>query len=316
MALLQFTLILEPVYRALTCLESLDCTLADVFAYWTALLAAVDCHLSSPECTLLPGVISRFRTIINTRYLEALVKAPTANVYLTAFCLHPDFRNLGVFRCMNPMSSKVYIRILAPNPISPAPHIPNSVYMRILQCRSQILRHSLKAAESDPTHPLHGYDAQDAKSEYEEELPTYYVKTMTEQIKVMQWYSMVEGRTKAKPRTPTRFRDLPDASKLLLQQQEAEASEGASNDDSADWFEGEPSQPDPELCAEYSVQELTGQLSALQIINLESPHLSDMLSTLTIAASSSEHDERKEGRSLAKGKEKEQIHTADEVSWD
>ncbi|KAG8724507.1 hypothetical protein FRC09_017940 [Ceratobasidium sp. 395] len=53
-------------------------------------------------------------------------------------------------------------------------------------------------------------------------------------------------------------------------------------------------------------------LSELQIINLESSDLSDMLSTSTIASSSSEHDEREEGGSLAKGKEKERIRTADE----
>ncbi|KAG8689027.1 hypothetical protein FRC09_012614 [Ceratobasidium sp. 395] len=385
MVLLQFTLILEPIYRALTCLESSNCTLADVFAYWTALLGTLDRHLSSDECTLSQGVVSRFRAMINTRYLEAFTKAPTTDVYLLAFYLHPDFRNADVFRRTNPLSSKLCIRIPAPNPISPAPHIPDSVYIRIRQAGSQLLRQSLKAAESDPTHPLHGYDAQDAKTEYDNELssfgishhpfhrplgdqesPLAYwrslrdvkgcfvlsiiaeklfsvlpnsmcdertgsrftfldsdlrsrsdVKTMTEQIKVMQWYSMVEGRTKPKPRTPARFRDLPDASKSLLrQQQEAEADEGECVDDPADLFEDEPSQLDPEPHAECGVEELTDRLSALEIINLQSPHLADMLSASAVTLPSSDDVEPEEGSSIVEGKAKERVRTVDEVKWD
>ncbi|KAG8713031.1 hypothetical protein FRC09_019203 [Ceratobasidium sp. 395] len=301
--LLQFTLVLEPVYQALTCLESSNCTLADVFAYWIALIAALDHYFSSPECTLPPEVILCFRTIINAQFLEALVKVPT-DVYLTAFYLHPDFCNANVFQYMNAMLSKLYIWIPAPNPISPAPHIPDLVYTRIHQGGSQVLRHMLKAAKSDPMHPLHGYDAQDAKSEYNNELPTYGI-------------SHYPFHRPLDLRSPARFRDLPNASRLLLlEQQEAAADEGRSTGHPAGWFEGKPWGPDPELHAECSVEELAGQLSALQIINLQSPHLTDMLSNLAVASPASDNGERWENGSTTKGKEKERARTVNEVKWD
>ncbi|QRV88277.1 hypothetical protein RhiJN_16295 [Ceratobasidium sp. AG-Ba] len=39
------------------------------------------------------------------------------------------------------------------------------------------------------------------------------IKTMIEQIKIMQWYKMIEGRPKLKPRTAANFRDLPERAK-------------------------------------------------------------------------------------------------------
>lgn len=87
MALIRFTKILEPIYRSLTCLESSNSTIGDVFAYWLAVLAALDRLFSTDDCGLLPEAVARFRGIVNSRYLEAVDDAPV-DIYPLGFFLH------------------------------------------------------------------------------------------------------------------------------------------------------------------------------------------------------------------------------------
>ncbi|KAG9122253.1 hypothetical protein FRC07_001459 [Ceratobasidium sp. 392] len=382
MALIQFTQVLRPIFRALTCLESSNSTLGDVFAYWLAMLAALDHLFTSPECTLLPGVVSRLRTIVNVRYMEAIENAPT-NAYIGGFFLHPGFRNADVFRRMNAISSKLYIRIPAQSPTSPVSHIPDLVYKRIRHSGSSVLRYLLKVAESDTKHDLHGYDAEDAKSEFEAQLAEYALghypfhrplgsqetvasywrslksqkeafilatvgeklasvlpnsmcdertgshitflnpslrsrtdaKTMIEQIQVMQWYSMTEGSFKPKARTAAHFRDLDQIKLVITQQKERDISEGAGEEEAGSWLDCEAEKLELESVG-CDMEELTSQLSTLQIVNLQSPLLMDMLSISPIVTSLPDNVTNEAADSQAKGKGKERATTADEVDWD
>ena len=74
---------------------------------------------------------------------------------------------------MNVMSSKIFIRIPAQNPLSPAKHIPESIFKRIRKFVLQVLYQLLKVSESIEGHELHMYDALEAKAQCEAQLGEY-----------------------------------------------------------------------------------------------------------------------------------------------
>lgn len=72
------------------------------------------------------------------------------------------------------MSSKIYIRIPAQNPLSPVvSHVPDSMFKRIRKAGRLVLRNLLKVAETDANHELYQYDAQEAKAEFDSQLCEY-----------------------------------------------------------------------------------------------------------------------------------------------
>ncbi|QRV78871.1 hypothetical protein RhiJN_06886 [Ceratobasidium sp. AG-Ba] len=127
---------------------------------------------------------------------------------------------------------------------------------------------------------------------------------------------MVDGQAKPKPRTAACFRDLPERAKLSLPNPEAAAKGGNLADNPDIWLDEEPTQLNPDICAEYNMEELTGHLSALRIINLQSPALADMLSTTPVDLPTPESTNAAGPSTQDKGKQKECIRTADEVAWD
>ncbi|QRV95647.1 hypothetical protein RhiJN_23665 [Ceratobasidium sp. AG-Ba] len=250
--------------------------------------------------------------------------------------------------------------------------------------RSQVLRHIIKVAELDSTHPLHGCDAQDAKTKFEGQLrlyaPGYHpshrplgkqesplaywrslkntsdsfiisivteklfsvlpnsmcdertgsrisfldsdlrsrtdIKAMTEQIKITQLYNMIEGRPKLKPRTAAHFRDLPESAKLPLPGPEVKATYHELIERPDSWLDEEPSELDPDLCAGYDMEQLTGQLNALRIINMQSPALADILSAWPVDLPIPQASILAESSTQCKGKQKKRVRSADEVAWD
>ncbi|QRV88276.1 hypothetical protein RhiJN_16294 [Ceratobasidium sp. AG-Ba] len=111
------------------------------------------------------------------------------------------------------------------------------------------------------------------------------------------------------------YLDSPSA-KLSLPEPEVETPDRELIESSDGWLDEEPSPLDPDLCAEYDMEQLTGQLNALRIINMQSPALADMLLTLPIALPIPQAGDLAESSTQGKGKDKERVRTADEVSWD
>ncbi|KAF8597170.1 hypothetical protein BDV93DRAFT_569692, partial [Ceratobasidium sp. AG-I] len=172
LALMRFTRVLEPIYRALTCLESSNSTLGDVFAYWLAAIASLEQHFSSSDCDIPQGALQRFKLRVQSRFAEAINDAP-CDAFIAGHFLHPGFRDADIYHRMNAMSSKLFIRIPAPNPLSPAKHIPEGVFKRIRKFVLQVLYQLLKVSESIEGHDLHMYDASEAKAQCEAQLGEY-----------------------------------------------------------------------------------------------------------------------------------------------
>lgn len=80
--------ILEPLARALLCLESTQGTLADVYFFWLAALASLNQHFNSKNSLLSADDKSRLQSIVCRRFNEAINEAPT-DMYATAFFLDP-----------------------------------------------------------------------------------------------------------------------------------------------------------------------------------------------------------------------------------
>jgi hypothetical protein len=88
LVLMKFVGVMEPVFRALTCLESTNSTLGDVFAYWLALIAAMDFLFSSGSCELPKEAIQRLKRSINARFTNAVNEAPT-DAFVAGHFMHP-----------------------------------------------------------------------------------------------------------------------------------------------------------------------------------------------------------------------------------
>lgn len=89
--LLQLKTLLEPLARAVQCLESLQSNPADVYLFWLAIMATHRDLFSKNEADLgLPDdVVTEIRSIMNFRYTQ-MIDNPSHHVYLTTFFL--DFR--------------------------------------------------------------------------------------------------------------------------------------------------------------------------------------------------------------------------------
>lgn len=162
MQLTVFTALLDPILRALTCLESSFSTPADVLLLTSAALGAVEKHLSSSSHGLSSeSSVSAIRQLACKRFSELINESPT-DVYATAFYLDPckyfcshisaytyskdviDFRNTRLLRNINPMSLTVTLK---PSDRFSS-HAPTVAMMRrIGGCLFDMLR---KEIESNP----------------------------------------------------------------------------------------------------------------------------------------------------------------------
>jgi hypothetical protein len=166
---------------------------------------------------------------------------------------------------------------------------------------------------------------------------------MIEQIKVMQYYSMVcaiswvysncrstqliivftqyDGKTKRRPKAPHQFRDfVQTAAKKSPVALSPEASEGV-NEDGSDWLEEVVTAKQATESSDAEIDGLADQLGALRLFNLQSPALLCMLSDTppipsVAGASGPGQNEGGSGKGKGKGKEVARITTADDIAWD
>lgn len=111
-SIIQLKTLLEPLARAVKCLESSRSTLADVYLFWLAVTATyTNLFKKNSEETginLPDEVVHDVRRIVNGRYKE-MIEDPSKQVYLATFFLHPCKSSL-------PLQSVVNLhRILAPD---------------------------------------------------------------------------------------------------------------------------------------------------------------------------------------------------------
>jgi hypothetical protein len=80
--------VLEPIARAIKCLESTQSTLADIFVFWQAVLGKILELFMGSHSGFSNAEQTRIRRAIIYRYNETIHDAPT-DTYLTAFFLDP-----------------------------------------------------------------------------------------------------------------------------------------------------------------------------------------------------------------------------------
>ncbi|KAG8742920.1 hypothetical protein FRC11_014073, partial [Ceratobasidium sp. 423] len=174
MSLIKFTSILALIHKALTCLESMNSTIGDSFAYWLATIAKLNTILAvdGSGIDLAKVTILRHRSCFHTHFLKAIDNAPS-DVYIAGFLLHPVYCHAQVYHHMHTMSSKAFIRIPAANPLSGSCAVPDAIYKRVRTFALSTLYHLLKDSETDKSHPLNGYDALEAKAACNGQLGDY-----------------------------------------------------------------------------------------------------------------------------------------------
>lgn len=91
-SLIQLKALLEPLARAVKCLESSKSTPADVYLFWLAVTATyTDLFKQDSDesgISLPDDVVRDVRSIVNGRYKQ-MIEDPSKQVYLATFFLHP-----------------------------------------------------------------------------------------------------------------------------------------------------------------------------------------------------------------------------------
>ena len=77
-----------PLAKIITCLESMQSTLADAFLLWLAALATIKDVLDSDTSDIDDNVASEVKSILNYRYHEYFQDGPT-DLHMAAFFLNP-----------------------------------------------------------------------------------------------------------------------------------------------------------------------------------------------------------------------------------
>ncbi|KAG8686955.1 hypothetical protein FRC09_013822 [Ceratobasidium sp. 395] len=174
--------ILEPIARALLCLESTESTLGDVYFFWLAALAVLNRHFASRNNTLLTlQDMSRLQAKIYYRFNEAMNEAPT-DTYVTAFFLDPRYRTASIYLDMNTFfqappilnwetTKRSTSRSVATRSGS---RLTESLYVRVRKQLMRMLRDELKIGQNLPDHPFYQYDALRAQNELTTQLNQYH----------------------------------------------------------------------------------------------------------------------------------------------
>lgn len=80
---------LEPLAKAIKCLEASETTPADVYAFFVATMSSYSDLFSTNKHCISAGAMTDMRAILNRRFNELINEAPD-DVYLTCFFLHPS----------------------------------------------------------------------------------------------------------------------------------------------------------------------------------------------------------------------------------
>ncbi|KAG8687723.1 hypothetical protein FRC08_011831 [Ceratobasidium sp. 394] len=180
LALTELANVLEPLARALLCLESTHSTLSDVYFFWLSALAILNKHFSSNNSLLSSQDKSRLQATIYRRFNEAINEAPT-DVYVTTFFLDPRYRTASIYLDTADINATPPIVDFESHGVSPRrkttrpnSRLTESLYTRVRKQLLQILRSELESAENIPGHPLYHYDALQAKNKLIAQLHQYH----------------------------------------------------------------------------------------------------------------------------------------------
>ncbi|KAJ7049280.1 ribonuclease H-like domain-containing protein, partial [Mycena amicta] len=93
--LTQLVHVLEPVARAIKCLEGLDCTAGDVWKFYVAIVAVIYDLFEADREGYPAELKEAIRAIVNTRFEQMMGET---GIYLTVFFLSPENVNSQIFR--------------------------------------------------------------------------------------------------------------------------------------------------------------------------------------------------------------------------
>ncbi|KAF8600645.1 hypothetical protein BDV93DRAFT_559140 [Ceratobasidium sp. AG-I] len=183
MNLKQLISVLEPIARAIKCLESTQSTLVDIFVFWQAVLGRILELFLHSNSGFSNAEQTQIRRAIIHHYNETIHDAPT-NAYLTAFFLDPWCRDAPVYKELNPLSMTVRLRKSTANGsrstvsqgsdnVAASSSLPPTVFQCILAQLLDILKQEMLLAETNKKHPLAVYDAQVARDDLEEQIHQY-----------------------------------------------------------------------------------------------------------------------------------------------
>ncbi|KAB5587844.1 hypothetical protein CTheo_8714 [Ceratobasidium theobromae] len=167
---------IDPLARALLCLESSHSTIGDNHIYWLAAMSMLEELFQTPDGAFTESEISRLRVKITCRF-EETINEPPNDVYILGSFGDPRMRNKRIYHKLNPLA----VLLILPAPqgaprtanSSPCSHLSDSVWSRIRRVSISILKAELMLAERLPSHPLTNYDAQRAKNELDSLLVQY-----------------------------------------------------------------------------------------------------------------------------------------------
>ncbi|KAL5476496.1 hypothetical protein ACEPAI_3353 [Sanghuangporus weigelae] len=95
----ELTMVLAPIAKSITCLESAHSTVADIYVFWLAVAAEI--HRILDEEDLEEAIKDHIRRTVNFRFDQMINDAPS-DVYITGFILDPRFRGADIHRELNP----------------------------------------------------------------------------------------------------------------------------------------------------------------------------------------------------------------------
>lgn len=87
--LAEFTTILAPAAKSITCLESTHSTISDVYIFSLAMMADLHATLTDPSSGLGTEVKEYIRRCANLRWKQMMESEEAGDVYLTGFILDP-----------------------------------------------------------------------------------------------------------------------------------------------------------------------------------------------------------------------------------
>jgi hypothetical protein len=85
----QFCAILEPIARAIKCLEGLNATVGDVWKFYVAITAVLHDFFETDEFSVPLEVREEVCSIVNRRFDE-MMDGPSGGLFLSGFFLDPS----------------------------------------------------------------------------------------------------------------------------------------------------------------------------------------------------------------------------------
>ncbi|KAG9121640.1 hypothetical protein FRC07_002333, partial [Ceratobasidium sp. 392] len=106
----QLEKLLEPIAKAIQCLESEHSNPSDVMLFYLAVCATLRQYVDSGELGLPEGVLEGAQAAVCSRF-RSMVLATGQEVYLATFCLHPKYLNSDILweHSLNPLNTNTIV---------------------------------------------------------------------------------------------------------------------------------------------------------------------------------------------------------------